>query len=346
MFSFPAITQLLTRHRQFDAVATSRRELYPASESVAAPAIYLPDTMSRVTGLWTDTQDEHMWKIERERIAGGVSHHHAVEVLEFRDVKLHEGFLYAGGAKSQLEPRRQSLKPMPKDAPHLSQASLGCTLFGNRYFGHFLIDDIPLSMLAQRFAPPIRTGMALSAHQQSYAAKLGLQTQSYASAHIEHLQTFIDFGQGPYKRERYQALRRALLKDVAPSGYRGAMILRGTSGVLRRMADEAEFADFLAGQGFVIVDPLRMSLDEIVRTLCGVDVVVGVEGSQLLHAPWAMSDKGTLLVLQPPFRFNNVNKNYTDCLGQKYGFVIGHPKDDGFVIDQDEFKKVLDMAMR
>lgn len=346
MLSFPAITQLLTRNRSFEAAAVSRRELYPASEAPAAPAIYLPDTISRVSGLWTGNMDEHTWQLELERIAGGVSRHQAIEILEYRDVKLHEGFLYAGGAKSQLEPHPQSLKPMGSNAPRIKEAALACTLFGNRYFGHFLIDDMPLTMLAERFAPPIRSGMALSDHQRVYAGKLGLHAECHTSAHIERLHTFIDFGQGDYKRERYQTIRQNLLKDVAPSGYPGAMILRGTTGVLRQMVNEGEFADFLAGMGFAILDPLRMPVDEIVQTLCNVPVVVGVEGSQLLHAPWTMSEKGTLLVLQPPFRFNNVNKNYTDCLGQKYAFVIGHPQGDGFVIDRDEFKKVLDMAMR
>ncbi len=344
MSSFPAITQLLTRRRQFEAVATRRWELHPASESVTEPAIYLPDTMNRVTGLWTQNKDAKTWQIELKRITGGVTQHGAVEAMEFRDVQLHEGFLYAGGAKLQLEPRRQSLRPMPRNAPQLDQAALACTFFGNRYFGHFLIDDLPLTMLAKQFAPPFRCGQPLSTHQQALVSKLDLHAQPYTSAHIKHLHTFIDFGQGPYKRERYQALRKTLLSGHKPSGYRGAMILRGTSGVLRKMANEAALAEYLAGQGFAILDPLQMPLDDIIQTLCGVEVVVGVEGSQLLFAPWTMSEKGTLMVLQPPFRFNNVNKNYTDCLGQKYAFVIGHPKDDGFVIDFDEFKTVLDKA--
>ena len=74
-------------------------------------------------------------------------------------------------------------------------------------------------------------------------------------------------------------------------------------------------------------------------------VVVGVEGSHLLHGLWTIAERGAMLVLQPPFRFNNVGKNYTDCLGQRYAFVIGHPQEGGFVIQLDEFKTVLDMVM-
>lgn len=344
MRSFPAITQLLTRHRPFESVAAHRWELHPATQSVTKPAIYLPDTLDRVTGLWTSDDDAKTWQLELERIKGGVTHHAAVEAMTFYNVKLHEGFLYAGGAKMQLEPRRQSLKPMPSHAPELDRAALACSLFGNRYFGHFLIDDLPLTLLAKQFAPPFRTSQALSAHQQALVSKLDLHAQPYTSAHIKHLHTFVDFGQGPYKRERYQALRQTLLAGHSPSGYRGAMILRGTSGVLRKMNNEAKLAEHLAGQGFAILDPLQMPLDDIIQTLCGVEVVVGVEGSQLLFAPWAMAEKGTLMVLQPPFRFNNINKNFTDCLGQNYAFVIGQPNEDGFVIDFDEFQTVLDMA--
>ena len=45
----------------------------------------------------------------------------------------------------------------------------------------------------------------------------------------------------------------------------------------------------------------------------------------------------------PPMRFGNVIKNYTDCLGMAYGFVLGHPADHGFRIDVEEVLRVIDM---
>ncbi len=106
--------------------------------------------------------------------------------------------------------------------------------------------------------------------------------------------------------------------------------------------NEDEVAEFLKNQGFAIINPSRISASEIVRQTLGAKLIVGVEGSQLTHGLFSMADDGTLLTLQPPYRFNNVYKDYTDCLGMKYAFVVGKEVADGFEINLEDLARTLD----
>lgn len=75
-------------------------------------------------------------------------------------------------------------------------------------------------------------------------------------------------------------------------------------------------------------------------------LVVGVEGSHLIHAMVTIAEGGTLLVLQPPNRFNNPLKDYTDCLGMNYAFLTGHAVEDGFEVDLDQLARLLEQIDR
>jgi hypothetical protein len=68
---------------------------------------------------------------------------------------------------------------------------------------------------------------------------------------------------------------------------------------------------------------------------------VGVEGSQLANGFVCMKDGGSMLVLQPPFRFNNIYKDVCDAMQVKYGFVVGDAKDGGFTIDSGAVEAML-----
>ena len=54
-----------------------------------------------------------------------------------------------------------------------------------------------------------------------------------------------------------------------------------------------------------------------------------------------MADQGGILTLQPPYRFNNIYKEYADCLEMKYGFIVGEQVEDGFQINLDRLDQLL-----
>jgi capsular polysaccharide biosynthesis protein len=92
-----------------------------------------------------------------------------------------------------------------------------------------------------------------------------------------------------------------------------------------------------------VVDPQHQSAAEIVATIRGARIVVGVEGSHLAHGLFSMAPEGTLLVLQPPYRFNNVHKDYTDCMDLKYAFILGDACEGGFSMSMNNLNKTLDI---
>ncbi|MNF13771.1 hypothetical protein D3C80_2157320 [compost metagenome] len=50
-----------------------------------------------------------------------------------------------------------------------------------------------------------------------------------------------------------------------------------------------------------------------------------------------------MLTLQPPNRFVSYYKYLTDRDSQHFGFVVGMPEGDGFIVDIDEIERTLDL---
>ncbi|MNZ40342.1 hypothetical protein D3C78_578560 [compost metagenome] len=124
----------------------------------------------------------------------------------------------------------------------------------------------------------------------------------------------------------------------------GVFILRGGDGDLRLLRNEIAIAEHLhKTRGFRILDPLRTDVPTIVATCAGARVVMGVEGSQLVHGVNVLQPGGALLVLQPPNRFVSYYKFLTDRDNQHFGFVVGTPEGDGFKIDIEEVERTLDL---
>jgi hypothetical protein len=87
-------------------------------------------------------------------------------------------------------------------------------------------------------------------------------------------------------------------------------------------------------------------VQEIVDHLAGARVVMGVEGSHLCHALYAMAEGGGLCVLQPPNRFTCINKDFADCLGLRYAFLTGTEAAAGFRVEVKDLNRLLDKLER
>jgi hypothetical protein len=95
-----------------------------------------------------------------------------------------------------------------------------------------------------------------------------------------------------------------------------------------------------ASRGFAIVNP-EMSVPTQWRIRpCenrrGVEAVIS-------HGIVSCADDCTFLLLQPPTRFNNVYKDFTDAMDMRYAFVVGQPvAKDTFDVDLEELSRMLD----
>ena len=85
-----------------------------------------------------------------------------------------------------------------------------------------------------------------------------------------------------------------------------------------------ELAEHLRDRrGFRIIDPAKSDVATIVAACAGARVVVGIEGSHLIHGVNLLPLGGSLLVLQPPNRLLCFFKYLTDRDHQNFGFVVG-----------------------
>lgn len=283
--------------------------------------------------------DEH----PRREMTGGLEMEHSpVRAFLLKDAWLIDGVLYKSGATLHLH-KRTSRLPRVFVQRSLDRGALFCTPGGNRYFGVWLMDDCVTYPLAENEGTPITTAQPPSDHQRSYERLLAMTPSRISSAHFRELVIFDDVGQNRSKHRRFRALGSKLAPSVAAE-HPGVFIWRGTAGERRLLKNEREIAERLVERrGFRLIDPLASTVDQIVTACAGAKVVIGVEGSALLHGLLHLVTGGALIALQPPSRFVGLLKHLTDRDSQRYGFVVGSPDGEDFHVDPEEVERTLDL---
>jgi hypothetical protein len=312
--------------------------LCEAEDDEKPAAIHLPDEMDRIIGLAPLNNQAY----ESKRVAGGPAHHVATLSYSLRDVALFDGHLYAGRLKIPLG---QQPERWHSDAPLQSfeHATLCSSMNADRYFGHWLMDSIPTTMTAMQLGTAVIVDRPISPHTRDYTSLFQLSTVPVKVGHFRQLNVLQDFGQNSYKRQRYRRMRDTLWNAKPAPDSDCLMFVRGRSGVDRQFVNEPAVAEFLAHRGVRIIDPMALSVDELIRLSLNARVAIGVEGSHLIHSLLTLRPGGTLLTLQPPYRFSTILKDYTDALDLRFAFVLGEPSGSGFVIDTDRLARTLDL---
>ena len=120
---------------------------------------------------------------------------------------------------------------------------------------------------------------------------------------------------------------------------------RGPTAEARFVENEDAVVNELAKRGVEIMEAETTPLEKIISHLLEARVVITIEGSQQEHAAFTLPQSSALITLQPPYRFNNLSKDWTQCIGMKYGFVVGDPCENGFSINIDELLQTVDLAL-
>jgi hypothetical protein len=331
-------TQVLRKSaRTLESVAVKSWEIAPAEPSVAPRAFFLPGQLERVTG-WAFT-DEH----PREVMEGGAGTHGATCAFLLRDVWLIDGTLYKEDARAWLAPRSGWHRQFSVEQ-EIDRGAIYSTARGIQYFGQWLLADCVTYPLARAEGLPVTTAQPVSAHLLAYESCYGMVPHRTRGAFIRELVIFDDLGQNRNKHLRARTMREQLLAGVDARPHPGVFILRGRAGELRLLSNELELAEQLRVQrGYRVIDPMVMDLPAIIAACAGAKVVIGVEGSQLMHGIAALGPGGTLVTLQPPNRFCPNYKHLTDRDHQHFAFVVGQTQGESFFIDPDEMERTLDL---
>jgi capsular polysaccharide biosynthesis protein len=232
---------------------------------------------------------------------------------------------------------------------HVERASLMATTAGSSWFGHWLMDEVPMQMLAARYAPGIAHPRPLYSHEPAYLQALQLAAPLRpASARIDQLIVVDEFAQNPHKTLRYQHARARLRAEApAPDGRR-VFLKRGTEGQARRIANEEALAERLAREGFEVQEIGRARFDDLRQALLGADVMVSVEGSHLDHALFMMPTTASLIILNPPARFMTTVADMAIFCGIDCGIFCCQATDGAgqvYEADPDEVLHFIDQTM-
>ena len=333
LFSGPASLQ---------SIAYQQDILCPEEKETIRPAIFIPGQIERVTGTTPNTTKE-----SEIAVATLTSVTHAPTIAyHIKDAILLDGSIYVGGYK-QFIADKSLFVSTTREPYHLTSSALASSYIGTKYFGHWLTDDCTTYLLAEQFSAPLCLRRPTpSWHQKQYEAYLGQDWTPTDRALINHLVVFQDFSQNILKRERYRILRDRIKTRFQTNGFGACIYLkRGQTGVPRIIQNEDEIVDALVKRGFVILDVNSDSLDHIVKTLLSAKIVVSLEGSHTGHCVFTIPEKSGLLLLQPPDRFCNVYRGWTECMNIRYGFVVGAVGEGGYCFSITEILRTTDLML-
>lgn len=335
------LRRVLRRSASLAGISARTRMVCPAEVTLVPPAIYLPGSLERISGVMSDTTLEN----ELRRIRGGRVEHAATVVHTVTRARLLRGSIYAGAWKHQLLERAAD-SPRQEEIWSARTGALACSLYGNIYFGHWLRGDLPLTLAAEDLDAPVIVAREAYRQEPDYRRLLDVERRTCTTGVFERLLVLEGFGQNSFRKRRYDQLRARLRSSRSQRGHAMIYLRRGVLGgrEQRKLLNAPEVERYLVSQGARIVDPDSMSVEEIVRDMMDAKIVLSTEGSHIAHAIYTMADDAVLCVLQPPGRFNNVYKDYTDCVGMRYAFVVGSPGEDGFSVDTADIARTLDLA--
>lgn len=314
-------------------------EICPVETGEKPAALYLQGQLEKVRSVQEETNEFQ----ERSRIVAGTIKHEATIAYNIKQAAIINGVVYCDGARVQKVYERENLLPHHLKQ-HIGNIAIASSVIGNRYFGHFIAEDACTGMMAKDFSQVawVQTEQPRSDHALRYLDIYQLPYREIRTAYLDNAWLFQDFAMNSHKRKRMAIMRQKIRQLPGKNNNHKVFFRRRGSGVHRGFVNEQDIEETLAKQGFTIIDVTCESADSIIEKTKDAAIVMGVEGSALMHGILSMSPEGALICIQPPYRFNNVLKDHTDAIGLHYGFVVGEGTKDSFTVDERELLQTVD----
>lgn len=335
---------LFREGKLLESLSVKSWEIAPGNTTIVPKAYFLQGQLDRVIDTAV-TGDPNLL------MPGGNKKVHApTRAYQLKDVWMLNGNAYKGLNQLMFHPRHQMPTkkiyfPPVKVDTEINNASIYHTFDGFKAFGVWLSDDCTNYRLAESEGVPVTSNIFASPHMLEYESLLEMKPVRTNAAYLKNAVFFNDdWDNNTSKHERFTANRNLLLSKFPGSEHPGVFILRRNSGNTRVMLNEIEIAEQLSTKyGFKIMDVTKHSVSEILSACVGAKILVGVEGSHLMHGLMVLQPGASVLTLQPPNRFCGVLKMTTDMENIHYGFVVGILKEESFYINLEEVERTIDL---
>jgi capsular polysaccharide biosynthesis protein len=296
---------------------------------------------------------DHGWRVNNLRnLFSPTLTHKATTAHLVKNVDLAGPALFSGRMHHRLSEQRPAILDR-EPIERIASGVLASGFSGNVWFGHFIGDTCPMCLMACDVAAA-RGAEVISAplitdtlgQRKRYLELQGIDLRILSRAHFDEIVIVDPLGQNAYYRSKMEEFRRRIRRRVPPSfGNHNVYLPRGRHGANRNPSNLEEIESLLHDYGFHFVEPERMTLDAFVEVMLDAKLVVGLEGSQLAHMLPTARDGAILITLQQPKVFDTPLKLWTETIGMRWGFLIGHPSAKGYRIDRDELRRTLDLVI-
>lgn len=328
--------------RSVETAAKQVEVLCSEEKSLRPPCIFLKDDLEKIVRI----QEETSYEQEMLRLNGGEVVHSPTVRYIFKNVLAYSNGFSLPGQSFYRCGALKAKNILIGDIKKLDKASFSLSPISIKYFGHWLNDACPTTLLAPNDHAIILPTPQNWPHAQQYNFLFAMQPEVGDLFFVRELHAYQDYSQNSNKADRYQIMRQMIRGKVKPQNNRFVYLTRGQLGVKRSIINEQELVTFLQKKGFVIVEPEKLTVQKVMEICLGAEMVISMEGSQLSHGCYALRDNGVILALMPADRFNNLYADYAISMGLRYAFsIVEGSQSDGYTVNLDRLVKVMDKCL-
>jgi capsular polysaccharide biosynthesis protein len=339
----PLIHVVKTRAFGAPAIADVAKivELCPSEEAWAPAATMLDSAFGKLKVFPSGISREQVLG----RLTGCAVRHEPSRAFTLRNARILAGSIYAGGARRHVRSLRDAYSATKPE--RLQRVAFCSSSTGDRFFGHFMTEDIHQVLVAPDFGEAVRFVSRDWRHLPAYREALGVSWREIDAATAEELTVFEDVAQNSLRRRRYRELRARLRHRINPLNPGARIYLRrGSTGAVRSPSNDHEVVTALHRRGFDILDLETTPAEELIPRLLEARILVSVEGSQLAHGVYTLAENAGVCILMPPRRVFVSMKDRFDALGMPCAIVAGDDCGETYSIDIDDLDRTLDLFER
>lgn len=331
---YNAFKRKISSVKSIDDICDSKEILCQAEQSkVKGVAI---DDYCRA--LITSTNKPDNLELEQRRMEGYLANHQETVKYKFNNVlATPTGFhvfdaTFSGNGSDVFGPILEN------NIPIIEKGFYATSYVTSKYFGHWLCDGVPTSLLKEPDEELYLWSPSSWGHTSDYLDLLGIERVNATYVFFKQMSYCKDIGMNSNRRQRIKKIKKELMNKG--TGIEKVYLSRGDSGVLRKIVNEDELTDALHNLGFHIAsvyDPL----DDIIDSCAGAKVTVSIEGSNVAHLMMCAAFGADHIIINPADKFSGIFADYASAVGDNVHSIVAVKEKDGYKVDIPRLVKVI-----